>query len=107
MKENDISLMDETKDELNHIYSRISQLYNMGLDAFSKRRTDNFKKMSNLHKEILDLISKCRDEHVQDRKSTRLNSSHVRISYAVFCLKKKRIIYEWAENRLRTGGAED
>src|SRR5690606_41529342 len=28
-------------------------------------------------------------EHVGDRKSTRLNSSHVKISYAVFCLKKK------------------
>src|SRR5690349_24542165 len=27
----------------------------------------------------------------QDRKSTRLNSSHVEISYAVFCLKKKKI----------------
>src|SRR5690554_7653857 len=27
---------------------------------------------------------------VRDRKSTRLNSSHVRISYAVFCLKKKK-----------------
>src|SRR5207249_10461940 len=27
---------------------------------------------------------------VRDRKSTRLNSSHVSISYAVFCLKKKR-----------------
>src|SRR3989442_7954917 len=27
-----------------------------------------------------------------DRKSTRLNSSHVRISYAVFCLKKKKQI---------------
>src|SRR5690554_6976713 len=27
--------------------------------------------------------------YAQDRKSTRLNSSHVRISYAVFCLKKK------------------
>src|SRR5690554_7734873 len=26
---------------------------------------------------------------IEDRKSTRLNSSHVRISYAVFCLKKK------------------
>src|SRR5690606_39926657 len=26
-----------------------------------------------------------------DRKSTRLNSSHVKISYAVFCLKKKKI----------------
>src|SRR5690554_7157059 len=28
--------------------------------------------------------------HERDRKSTRLNSSHVRISYAVFCLKKKK-----------------
>src|SRR5438067_3251688 len=28
---------------------------------------------------------------LQDRKSTRLNSSHVSISYAVFCLKKKNI----------------
>src|SRR5690349_16253480 len=28
-----------------------------------------------------------------DRKSTRLNSSHVEISYAVFCLKKKKEIY--------------
>src|SRR5437868_8125720 len=27
----------------------------------------------------------------EDRKSTRLNSSHVSISYAVFCLKKKKI----------------
>src|SRR3712207_7732445 len=27
----------------------------------------------------------------QDRKSTRLNSSHANISYAVFCLKKKRV----------------
>src|SRR5690606_41654596 len=29
------------------------------------------------------------DRLVRDRKSTRLNSSHVKISYAVFCLKKK------------------
>src|SRR3712207_7596137 len=29
----------------------------------------------------------------QDRKSTRLNSSHANISYAVFCLKKKKITY--------------
>src|SRR3712207_8153026 len=28
---------------------------------------------------------------VEDRKSTRLNSSHANISYAVFCLKKKKI----------------
>src|SRR5256886_11078073 len=29
-------------------------------------------------------------EHLIDRKSTRLNSSHSQISYAVFCLKKKK-----------------
>src|SRR3712207_8379964 len=29
-----------------------------------------------------------------DRKSTRLNSSHANISYAVFCLKKKKNIYK-------------
>src|SRR3712207_7357852 len=29
------------------------------------------------------------DRDVEDRKSTRLNSSHANISYAVFCLKKK------------------
>src|SRR5207302_8396281 len=31
-----------------------------------------------------------RSTSVGDRKSTRLNSSHVKISYAVFCLKKKK-----------------
>src|SRR5690606_41652803 len=31
-----------------------------------------------------------KDGAVIDRKSTRLNSSHVKISYAVFCLKKKK-----------------
>src|SRR2546427_5294923 len=30
------------------------------------------------------------DGRVRDRKSTRLNSSHSQISYAVFCLKKKK-----------------
>src|SRR5690606_41942471 len=29
----------------------------------------------------------------ENRKSTRLNSSHVKISYAVFCLKKKKHVY--------------
>src|SRR3712207_7569362 len=32
------------------------------------------------------------DEGIVDRKSTRLNSSHANISYAVFCLKKKKIV---------------
>src|SRR3712207_8544926 len=33
-----------------------------------------------------------RGRHVGDRKSTRLNSSHANISYAVFCLKKKNTV---------------
>src|SRR5690606_42130242 len=34
-------------------------------------------------------------EMYRDRKSTRLNSSHVKISYAVFCLKKKKTRFPW------------
>src|SRR5437763_6661783 len=38
-------------------------------------------------------------EHAADRKSTRLNSSHRCISYAVFCLKKKnKISYQTSAN---------
>src|SRR5690625_1228157 len=41
-----------------------------------------------LHDEELEFTAT--DENGADRKSTRLNSSHVAISYAVFCLKKKK-----------------
>src|SRR5258708_14275852 len=37
-----------------------------------------------------DLVELFGDEYRRDRKSTRLNSSHQIISYAVFCLKKKK-----------------
>src|SRR3712207_8598025 len=37
------------------------------------------------------LVDQVRDQDQPDRKSTRLNSSHANISYAVFCLKKKII----------------
>src|SRR5438874_5356698 len=36
------------------------------------------------------IMTGMKDDFVEDRKSTRLNSSHVEISYAVFCLKKKK-----------------
>src|SRR3989442_7302477 len=39
---------------------------------------------------LLNIFSNFRASTHSDRKSTRLNSSHVRISYAVFCLKKKK-----------------
>src|SRR5258708_30181125 len=38
------------------------------------------------------LTTEQRQEILEDRKSTRLNSSHQIISYAVFCLKKKKIL---------------
>src|SRR3712207_8945033 len=38
----------------------------------------------------LDLLALVPDLPGEDRKSTRLNSSHANISYAVFCLKKKK-----------------
>src|SRR2546427_7800798 len=37
------------------------------------------------------LVALAKGSHITDRKSTRLNSSHSQISYAVFCLKKKKI----------------
>src|SRR5690606_42139048 len=46
--------------------------------------------------EVLDEMAQPRHRELdldrvdEDRKSTRLNSSHVKISYAVFCLKKKK-----------------
>src|SRR5438034_8923528 len=39
---------------------------------------------------LKDLLQPGRREDLEDRKSTRLNSSHTVISYAVFCLKKKK-----------------
>src|SRR5256886_9407902 len=44
---------------------------------------------------------------VADRKSTRLNSSHSQISYAVFCLKKKKIPHGFTEVLgVRRGGTD-
>src|SRR3989442_8509628 len=60
-------------------------------DAASRAR---LLKRSEVVPEILDVLVAQRARHAghaaRDRKSTRLNSSHVRISYAVFCLKKKK-----------------
>src|SRR5690554_7209043 len=54
---------------------------NSNVFTFSMHGSNNYP----LKKEKSDL-----DVNLPDRKSTRLNSSHVRISYAVFCLKKKK-----------------
>src|SRR3712207_8785248 len=56
---------------------------------------DDAIKFKNIHEKLptLDIIAVGHPKYVsrvsEDRKSTRLNSSHANISYAVFCLKKK------------------
>src|SRR2546422_5186814 len=42
------------------------------------------------NRKVGDAIRRLTDAAIRDRKSTRLNSSHGYISYAVFCLKKKK-----------------
>src|SRR5690242_20985768 len=52
-----------------------------------------FKRGHSIYRAVgLEVVNLAADCFGQDRKSTRLNSSHMSISYAVFCLKKK-IIY--------------
>src|SRR2546430_10219261 len=43
-----------------------------------------------LHSGSRGIGNRIAQHHIGDRKSTRLNSSHSQISYAVFCLKKKK-----------------
>src|SRR5690606_39313216 len=52
------------------------------------RRSDELAGMIGLHK--ITSHAHGGEAEIGDRKSTRLNSSHVKISYAVFCLKKKK-----------------
>src|SRR5699024_12213976 len=58
--------------EIEQLRIRVASGRPQGSQQYSSNNVDNLKRISNL-----------------DRKSTRLNSSHVSISYAVFCLKKK------------------
>src|SRR5690625_5400187 len=64
-------------------------------------RPNGFRSHARKHVALVEMRRRTRTEHDvpkppaqhasgQDRKSTRLNSSHVAISYAVFCLKKKK-----------------
>src|SRR5690625_5886830 len=46
------------------------------------------------HQRVARRTSRCRNERYGDRKSTRLNSSHVAISYAVVCLYKTSALCE-------------
>src|SRR5436305_11940637 len=66
----------------------------LDLHSFPTRRSSDLHAPGNYSKKGRRRIAECGSSNrnssfALDRKSTRLNSSHVRISYAVFCLKKK------------------
>lgn len=81
MKENDVKFLVQTKEELEQIYGHISEMFDLGFDAFTNNRTENFRKISNIHKEIKKLISSTRDEHV------------VRLSSGMYPVEVSKSIY--------------
>src|SRR5690606_40031254 len=54
-----------------------------------RRRLARLRRRADVAVADAELVGALHRVPVGDRKSTRLNSSHVKISYAVFCLKKK------------------
>ena len=73
----------ENKDKV-QAYKKILKAVNNKFNEYSERGLELSR-----FKELLDLVEINEHVHEKDRKSTRLNSSYITISYAVFCLKKK------------------
>src|SRR3712207_7716943 len=61
--------------------------------AHDAARLDDVLEGVERHLLARELLGHVGDDEGVDRKSTRLNSSHANISYAVFCLKKKKTNY--------------
>ncbi len=64
MKENDVKFLEQTKAEFDQIYKNISEMFELGSEAFTKRTTQNLEKISIIQKEINTSISSIRDKHV-------------------------------------------
>src|SRR2546422_4984733 len=69
--------------------SRGSRVHRRLLDALA-RVVEPAQQLVEERREIAGVVDRGHPERLRDRKSTRLNSSHGYISYAVFCLKKKK-----------------
>src|SRR5690606_41094808 len=66
-----------------HAYQRVRLNGRVGTLFTTDHITDAVRALTERYSKVVILSGR-------DRKSTRLNSSHVKISYAVFCLKKKK-----------------
>ena len=64
MLEHDVQFLEETKEELALIYASITEMCDLGFDAFIHNRTENFRPIAKLHRKIKKRIAATRDEHV-------------------------------------------
>src|SRR5690625_5524875 len=92
---NDDTAAGKARDGLiNHIgIAHRARTQNHAVYAMIEKRLDVLDRAhatANLNRDVKRLRDVLNHPAVVDRKSTRLNSSHVAISYAVFCLKKKK-----------------
>src|SRR5207249_7043591 len=71
-------------------YTTLFRSYVAGRSPPSRRHWISSARTCSPKAKSLKLRSRASARRWRDRKSTRLNSSHVSISYAVFCLKKKK-----------------
>ena len=76
-------------------FATISELFMKSVETY-KEKDAYFEKINGewiglSYGDVEKLVGRFAAGLAQDRKSTRLNSSHKPISYAVFCLKKKNI----------------
>src|SRR5690348_14769512 len=91
-------LRDEQADEIEHGYARLLDDFRRPRSIYSQVR-DIVNRQNNAHQLSAYLDDPLWDDLEEDRKSTRLNSSHPSISYAVFCLKKKKNRREHVEQQ--------
>src|SRR5947209_17329536 len=67
-------------------------LFRSSIDELRRRMPELRQREQAMQTALQSLVEPVNDRtiYLRDRKSTRLNSSHANISYAVFCLKKKK-----------------
>src|SRR5690606_40274872 len=81
-----VHALDVVVDDLDRRHADLLKLGQNLQPALSPVATQHIRRV----RDVLKLVQHKARNQQADRKSTRLNSSHVKISYAVFCLKKKK-----------------
>src|SRR5690625_6711553 len=92
MTNTDTADIDETVEQIDHLNKAGSELVRITVNNDEAAKAVPYIKEKLINRGVTVPIIGDFHYNGQDRKSTRLNSSHVANSYAVFCLKKKKHI---------------